>query len=175
MIRHVNVIIVFLLFLLSISLNLFAYRQIEIPLSNKNGVPWMNALPCNDNSFMTVDGFEIDSEGNMFFFGGDEHAILAKYSKDNKQVFRKYYKGIRSNKLSIINNDLYSFNNRFVANGTTPSNSFLILSPINGEIIKQVPEVITNDVNSFEFCDSFVIAEIFNNNESINLSSKTFY
>jgi hypothetical protein len=124
------------------------------------GVPYYQ-----DETDYYIDGFEIDSLGNYFFCGGDS-AMLVKYTPDKKIVFRKKYHEFQAGQIYLRQNSVYLFDNKFEKNG------LFVVNTTSGEIVDSVPHVIKNRINSFLFSDSFLIAEVFDYQKRIDMTTK---
>jgi hypothetical protein len=128
----------------------FPKKQILIPLSNVNGVPFYKDEELHD---LAIDGFEIDNKGNFYFMGGDKMECLAVFSAD-KQIFRKKYKECPDCHLYIYKDTLYTFNRQ--------TNDLIVLNSLNGSLIKVYNHITSKHFNSYAFADSSLIAEILN-------------
>jgi len=127
----------------------FPKKQILIPLSNTNGVPFYKDQELND---FVVDGFEIDNKGNFYFMGGEKTESLAIFSGD-KQVFRKTYnKDCPDCLLYIYKDTLYTFNRQ--------NNDLILFNKSNGLLIKKYTHIISKRINSYKFTDNTLVIEL---------------
>jgi hypothetical protein len=138
----------------------FAYFQIELPLSNTEGVPYLK-----DEVDYSIEGFDIDTGGNYYFLSGKK-ATLVKISKDKKVVFRKTYAPLHANRIELIGTQLFTFNDQ------DDSNSLFALSIADGRVLVHHSRIIKNQVNAYYINDSSVIAEVFDYQKRIDMKTK---
>jgi hypothetical protein len=148
----------------------FTYKQVKIPLDNEKGIPYIMEL---NNRFYSVDGFEIDNKGNFYFLGGGYNPTLVCYSGSIIK-FRKKYTEFCSNPIHIIGDTLALFDRAFEKDKPDQSNSLIILSASNGNIINKFPHTVTNNVNSCSFMDTSLILEVWVDKENINSPPRIF-
>jgi hypothetical protein len=137
---------------LSQSQNSFC-RQIRIPLDVHNGVPFR---PITEGEGPTVDGFDVDSNENFYFAGGNK-AILACFSKYGKPIYRRSFLNNYPGPIHIVGNKLYLFETWNAA-----LNTLIEFDKINGTIIRKFPNAITNalesrgykSIDDYQFSDS---------------------
>lgn len=131
-----------------------SYNQIRIPLDNQKGVPFR--IIYNDQYL--VQGFDIDSNGNYYFLGG-EKATLACYSKDGKSICRKTYPGRVPSQTYILGEKLY-----FLEIGANDLYTLVEINRMDGSInhiySKTIKSVITSygclQVSSYDFRNSIL-------------------
>jgi hypothetical protein len=107
------------------------YEQIRIPLGMQTGVPFEKDHEGN----YSIDGFEIDSSGNIYFLGGNK-ATLACFTKDRKSSFRKTYPHLVAGEMKIVGGSLFVFES-----GEESLNTIVELNKTNGSVIKEYPNV----------------------------------
>ena len=102
-----QILILIIIFLKSIvCLSQTQYKQIIIPLDNSKGIPFSRPEEAMDYS---VGGFEIDQQGDFYFFGGDKTSLLAVFN-GNKPIFRKDFgERFGDDYLYIFSDKLYIF------------------------------------------------------------------
>jgi len=120
----------------------FTFKQTKIILNNLKGVPFTK----DENGGYYIEGFEIDTNGDFFFLGGDQ-AVIARYA-GNKCIYRKSYKQLVPGQLSIQKNELVFFEFKF------NRNSIAFLNKENGNLIKVNKLALNLNINSYNFLDS---------------------
>jgi hypothetical protein len=138
------------------------YKQVRIPLNNKDGVPFYK-----DEMAFYVEGFEVDKEGGFYFCGGDTTTIVC-YSK-NVLKFRKTYTEFVNNQLYILNDKLYLFDNM------SDRNNLFVLDKTSGKILTVYSHIINNKVNSYLFMDSSLVLMVFDNKKKIDMGTEVGY
>lgn len=107
------------------------YQQIRIPLGVQTGVPFEKDHEGN----YSIDGFEIDSSGNIYFLGGNK-VTLACFTNDRKSVFRKTYSHLVGGEMMIVGGSLFTFEM-----GDESLNTIVELNKTDGSVIKEYPNV----------------------------------
>jgi hypothetical protein len=138
----------------------FPKKQTLIPLSNVNGVPFYKDPELND---LGIDGFEIDSNGNFYFLGGDKITCLAVFS-NNKPKYRKTYKGFHPTSLYIHDNSLYTF-----VLGNSGVNDLVNLNLTNGVVKKRYTHLTSKNIAFYTFADSSIVIE------TLSIDTALFY
>jgi len=138
-------------------------NQIRIPLNNEKGVPYYEA-----GIDPAVDGFDVDEQGNFYFFGGDSENVLCCFAKD-KEIYRKELSNINPGPIDIRDGFLRIFDNKF------GNNNLFILNKSNGDIVKEYKHITDNIVNSSVLMDTSLILMVFNNGASINIKTETAF
>lgn len=132
--------------------------QTIIPLNDDNGIPFQ----INNIDYI-INGFDIDSKGNFYFFGGKENIVI--YNGDSF-IMKKHFNNISNNKLHINNDTLFIFDNKYNKNN-------LVTIDLNTlEILRFNESIISNTINSFEYVKNCFIAEVFDYEEEINLNTE---
>lgn len=130
------------------------YNQIRIPLGMQNGVPFSR----DHQGQYSIQGFEIDINGNVYFLGG-KNVTLACFTKDGKSIFRKAYPHLVAGEMTIVGGSLFVFET-----GTESLNTIVEIDKTNGSIIKEYPKTITKaletrgyqQIDYYEFKDSML-------------------
>ncbi len=126
-------------------------KQTLIPLDNIKGVPFYKDLEMND---LDIGGFEIDSNGNFYFLGGDKTICLAAFS-NNRPIYRKTFSKRRPESLYINNNSLYTFET-----GGFGVNNLVELKLSDGVIKNIYTHLISKNIASYTFADSSIVIGI---------------
>jgi hypothetical protein len=115
------------------------YNQIRIPLDNQKGVPFRKVY----NDEYLVQGFDIDSNENYYFLGGDK-ATLSCFSKEGKSVYRKSFPGLFPGQVYIWGEKLY-----FLEIGPTSSYTLVEINRIDGSINHRYSKTIKSVLASY--------------------------
>ena len=107
------------------------YQQIRIPLGMQSGVPFDKDHEGN----YSVEGFEIDSSGNLYFLAGNKET-LACFTRDRKSVFRKMYSHLVGGEMIIVGGSLFTFEM-----GNESLYTIVELNKADGSVIKEYPNV----------------------------------
>lgn len=130
----------------------FPKKQTLIPLSNINGVPFYKDPELND---IGIDGFEIDTNGYFYFFGGNTVPCLAVFN-GNKQLFRKTYRELISgSELHFYKNSFYGF--AFDKGGKSV---FININPANGSLSTVANPLVSTKFISDTFIDSCIVLQV---------------
>lgn len=130
----------------------FPKKQTLIPLNNVNGVPFYRDQELND---IGINGFEIDTNGYFYFFGGNTIPCFAVFN-GNKQLFRKTYKELNSgSELHFYKNSFYSFafdrSGKFI---------FIKINMANGSLNTVDNPLISKKFIANTFIDSCIVLQV---------------
>jgi hypothetical protein len=123
-------------------------KQVFIPFNNDTGVPYTTDEELND---MVVSGFDVDSKGNYYFFGGSKSGCLAVFSITT-QKFRKVYADVPASSLFVFKDSLYTY---YKSEGG--ENSLLKIDIANGTILKKCANLSNKYVHTSQFIDSSLV------------------
>lgn len=123
-------------------------KQTLILLSNVAGVPFKKDPDLND---LIISGFEVDVNGNFYFFGGEKTACFVKYS-GKKQLFRTTFNNFPTGQLYFYSNKIFTFS--YFGN-----NKIRELNSTNGLFLKENKLPLLKHFNSFLFSDSSLVLE----------------
>lgn len=114
-------------------------KEIRIPLDKQRGIPFIKGQLGE----YIVKGFDIDSDGNYYFLGG-EKATLACFSKYGKSIYRKSFFNLTPSQTYILGEKLYLFEI-----GDRLSCSLVEINRINGLLIQQNSKTIKSVLKSY--------------------------
>lgn len=126
-------------------------RQIEIPLSNKSGVPFEYVKwPPTEKGYY-VGGFDVGADGNLYFLGWNP-VILVKATPHGKILFRKTYTQFSTRDINIVGNLLYVFDK--------DKKALFVINPDDGSIIREYQNILKGVVNDYFWNDSTLVVWI---------------
>jgi len=141
-------------------------NQIEIPLSDSRGVPFYYGGSPLD---YWIDGFDLDSKGDLFFLGGNK-TTLVKVDKNKNIIYRKEHQQFYPNQIKIQNNRVYVFDI------TNRRNELFILDASNGDILDRIPNLLTNKVNKgVWYTDTSLIMWVYHDENRPIMNSETAF
>lgn len=116
------------------------YKQIRISLNMQTGVPFVRN--AKEGQYI-IEGFEVDTNENFYFLGG-KAATLVCFSKDGKNLYRKFFPNFVPGEMHILGNKIY-----FFEIGLKSLNTLVEIDKSNGMFIQQYPKMITKVLKSY--------------------------
>lgn len=131
-------------------------KQTVIPLNNNNGVPYYTDPELND---MGVNGFDVDSKGNFYFFAGAKNGCLAVFTGIS-QKYRQCYANFPANELYVYKDSLYTF-----FKNDSGVNRLVKLNAENGIPQKNYNHLTSKYIDGYKFADGSLIIGYYDNTE----------
>ncbi|MEP4091041.1 hypothetical protein [Reichenbachiella sp.] len=135
--------------------------ETRFALNNENGVPYYNS-----QIGVFIEGFDVGKDGSFYFLGGDQEAILVKYT-GRKVQFRKKYPDINPSSFYNINDSTI-----LMLNKKYSKNELFWVDSRDGAIINSFGKIIENKINSCHFTDSTLIVKAFNITDSTSTDTE---
>jgi hypothetical protein len=117
------------------------YKQIHIPLDRLIGVPFNK----DDNGEYYIEGFEIDSNENVYFLAG-KAATLACFAKDGKNLYRRFFTNLVPGEMHIVGHKIY-----FFEIGPKSLYTLVEVDKSNGMIVQQYPKTIAKVLRTYRY------------------------
>lgn len=151
------------------------YKQTIIQLNTEKGIPVDPVFPNlpldKIKSSSSIDGFDVDKSGNIFFLSGNHHTLTV--FKNEKKMLSKNYNELFFSKIHIYENQIYAYCNKYNKSTSLPENSLYVLNKLNGNIENTYKHLITNTTQQPHYLDSFFVIEVHEENKT--LPKTTFF
>ena len=118
------------------------YKQIRIPLNMQTGIPFVR--DAEEDQYI-IDGFEVDSNENFYFLAG-QAATLVCFSKDGKNLYRRFFPNFAPGEMHISGSKIY-----FFEIGLKSLNTLVEIDKSNGMFVQQYPKMITKVLKSYGY------------------------
>jgi len=137
-------------------------QRLFFPLSETKGVPFKYYTDLGAN---WVDGFTVDTAGNLYFMGG-ENSTLVKYNCKGEEIYRISYEEFRPSSIYLHEGKIYLFDDSY------DRNNLFVLDAKNGTILKTVEKITANRVNGAVFFNEKLIVGVFDYGKPVHFGSR---